>query len=63
MPKYIVENTATEKTSEHRTWSAAIKAALKAGDPREVRIIERDADGEREYNTDGQKLQADGHYR
>jgi hypothetical protein len=62
MPSYTVENTATETRSEHRTWSAAIRAAAKAGDPREVVIIERDRDGERTYNTRGQVMSRDGHF-
>ena len=60
---YIVENTATEKRSEHRSWGGAMRAAAKAGEPREVIIIERDRDGERTYNTAGQILGRDGHWQ
>lgn len=62
MAKYIVENTATETRSEHRTWGAAMNAAAKAGDADSVVIHERDRDGERTYNTRGQKLNSDGHW-
>lgn len=61
MPRYTVENTRTEKTSSHSTWSAAMRAAAKH-DPHEVRIIETDRDGSREYNAEGKILGRDGHY-
>jgi hypothetical protein len=64
--KYLVENTHTEEHSEHKTWRSAVAHGLilvGSGDRHEVRIIERDRDGEREYNLDGKRLQADGHYR
>jgi hypothetical protein len=60
--KYIVENTRTEKISEHRTWGAAMRAAAKAGESHEVVITERDRDGERTYNTEGQVMSRDGHW-
>jgi hypothetical protein len=63
MPKYIVENTATEERRECRTWRAAMRAAAAMGDPDRIHVIERDRDGEREYNVEGQVLSRDGHYR
>lgn len=65
MPRYTVENTQTEESSSHSTWSAAFKAAdkLAKGEPHNVRIIESDRDGEREYNIEGKQLRRDGHYR
>lgn len=62
MPKYSVENTATEKRSEHKTWRAAMLAATKAGDSHEVVIVERDRDGERTYNTAGRVMNRGGHW-
>ncbi len=61
MPRYTVENTATEERTEHRTWGAAMRAAAKH-DSRDVVIIETDRDGSREYNTEGKILGRDGHY-
>lgn len=60
--KYKVENVVTEQQSEHRTWGAAFNAARKLGNPGQIRIIERDQDGEREYNIEGKILSRDGHY-
>lgn len=60
--KYTVMNTMTEKTSEHKTWGGAMRAAAKAGDEDSVIIIERDRDGERTYNTRGQKMDQNGHF-
>jgi hypothetical protein len=63
--KYTVENTATEQRSTHRTWSAAMRAAarhLEQYQEHQIIIIEKDRDGEREYNTAGQILSHDGHF-
>jgi hypothetical protein len=61
MPRYTVENTRIEQITNHATWGAAMRAAAKhpADD---VRIIEKDRDGEREYNTEGKQLRANGHF-
>lgn len=63
MPTYTVENTATETITTHRTWGAAMRAAAKAGDSREVIILEKDRDGVREYNPKGQIMGRDGHWQ
>ncbi len=62
MPRYTVENRATEERTEHRTWAAAMRKAAKQ-DPDSVVIIETDRDGSREYNAEGKVLGRDGHYR
>jgi hypothetical protein len=60
--KYTVENTRTEQISEHKTWGAAFRAAVKsaAGNSHEVIITERDRDGERTYNLAGELTSRDG---
>jgi hypothetical protein len=63
--KYLVENTRTEERSEHKTWRSALNHGfilVGSGDEHDVRIIERDRDGEREYNLAGKQLRANGHY-
>lgn len=62
MTTYIIENTKTEETGTRATWNSAFRAAKKMGDPDSIRIIERDRDGEREYNIKGEILGRDGHY-
>jgi hypothetical protein len=59
--KYIVENTKTEKITEHRTWQAAMNAAAKHP-AEDVVITEIDRDGERTYNQAGQVMSRDGHF-
>ncbi len=54
--KYTVMNHTTEQTSEHRTWQAAFNAAGKYPETDSVVVIEKDRDGSRTYDLNGEIL-------
>ena len=66
--KYTLRNLRTEEESNHSTWGGVMKGIAKhaAKYPdlgvNEVIFIEKDREGEREYNAAGKMLRENGHY-